>query len=157
MKLKKLACLAAVCAVGTMGVGCSNNNGSEAAPSTAPSTSTGTEASSEPVSTEPVTLKVWESVDGPDEFIKQAGAAFTEKYPNITVEFVNVELADSTTQIALDGPAGVGPDVFAAPHDKLGELVAGGHILPTENAADMESKVLGACSTALTYDGTMYG
>ncbi len=55
---------------------------------------------------DPVTLKVWESIDGPDEWIKQAGAKFTEKYPNITIEYVNVELGDSTTNIALDGPAG---------------------------------------------------
>lgn len=109
------------------------------------------------LTTEDITLKVWESTGGPDEFIKQAGAAFTEKYPNIKVEFVNVELSDSTTQIALDGPAGVGPDLFAAPHDKLGELVSGGHILATQNAEDISGKVLSACSTALTYDGTMYG
>jgi arabinogalactan oligomer/maltooligosaccharide transport system substrate-binding protein len=109
------------------------------------------------VTTEEITLKVWESTGGPDEFIKQAGAKFTEAYPNIKIEFINVELGDSTTQIALDGPAGVGPDLFAAPHDKLGELATGGHVLPTANADDVTGKVLGACSTALTYDGTMYG
>ncbi len=108
-------------------------------------------------SSEPVTLTVWESNSGPDEFIKQAGAAFTAKYPNITIEYVNVELGDSTSQIALDGPAGVGPDLFAAPHDKLGELVSGGHVLATTNADTIKAQVLGACSTALTYDGTMYG
>lgn len=159
MKLKKLALAAAVCVAGTMGVGCSSNGGNGGTASTAPSDApaASTEAQAPAISTEPVTLKVWESTAGPDEFIKQAGTAFTEKYPNITIEYVNVELADTTTQIALDGPAGVGPDLFAAPHDKLGELVAGGHVLATENASDVTSKVLGACSTALTYDGTMYG
>ncbi len=106
---------------------------------------------------EPVTLKVWESTNGPDEFIKKAGEAFTAKNPNIKIEFVNVELGDAAGQIALDGPAGVGPDLFAAPHDKLGELVSGGHVLETVNGAAMKSKVLGACSTALTYNGKMYG
>ena len=75
-----------------------------------------------------VKLVVWESTGGPDEWIKAAGEAFTKLNPNITVEFVNVELGDTSGQIALDGPAGVGPDLFAAPHDKLGELVVGGHI-----------------------------
>ncbi len=106
---------------------------------------------------EKVTLSVWESNNGPDEFIKQAGAAFTKKYPNITVKYVHVELGDAAGQIALDGPAGVGPDVFAAPHDKLGEMVAGGHVLPTSNADAMRRRVLGACSSALTYGGKMYG
>lgn len=106
---------------------------------------------------EKVTLTVWESLSGPDEFIKQAGAKYTESHPNVEIKFVNVELGDAAGQIALDGPAGVGPDLFAAPHDKLGELVNGGHVALTENASKVASEVLGACSTALTYDGKMYG
>lgn len=106
---------------------------------------------------EKVTLKVWESDKGPDAFIKQAGDAFTAKYPNITIEYIHVELGDAAGQIALDGPAGVGPDLFAAPHDKLGEMVSGGHVLATADAKSIEKQVLGACSTALTYDGKMYG
>lgn len=106
---------------------------------------------------EKVELVVWESVDGPDQWIEQAGAAFTAKNPNITIKFVNVELGDSSSQIALDGPGGVGPDLFAAPHDKLGELVSGGHILETANADKVKTAVLPACSAALTYNGKMYG
>jgi len=113
--------------------------------------------SSSPAAEETVTLKVWESTNGPDEFIKKAGDAFTAKYPNIKIEYINVELGDASNQIELDGPAGVGPDLFAAPHDRLGSLVTGGHVLPTVNADEMKVKVLGACSTALTYGGKMYG
>jgi len=123
-------------------------------PSPAPS-DTGSAAPSEP--TEPVTLKVWESLQGPDEFIQQAGAKFTEQHPNITIEFNNVELGDASGQIALDGPAGTGPDVFAAPHDKLGELVSGGHILPVATPGVVESNVLEAAVKAATYDGRLYG
>lgn len=115
-------------------------------------TGTGTD-----ITDEEITLTVWESTAGPDEFIKKAGEEFTKLYPNIKIEYVNVELGDSTSQIALDGPAGVGPDVFAAPHDKLGELVSGGHILPTQNADKIAQQVLGSTVTALTYEGTMYG
>ena len=104
-----------------------------------------------------VTLTVWESTGGPDEFIKQAGEAFTKLYPHIKINYVNVELGDSTTQIAWDGPAGVGPDLFAAPHDKLGELVVGGHVLPTADPDEVGAKVLESCRDALTYDGVMYG
>jgi len=104
-----------------------------------------------------VTLVVWESTGGPDEFIKQAGEAFNKLYPHIKVEYVNVELGDSSGQIAWDGPAGIGPDLFAAPHDKLGELVVGGHVLPTVDADVTGAQVLESCRTALTYDGIMYG
>ena len=104
-----------------------------------------------------ITLTVWESTNGPDEFIKQAGAIFEEIHPNIKIKFENVELGDSTGQIALDGPAGKGADIFAAPHDRLGSLVMGGHVLPTANAESIGSRVLSSCKKALTYDGTMYG
>ncbi|MDR1469981.1 MAG: maltose ABC transporter substrate-binding protein [Spirochaetaceae bacterium] len=104
-----------------------------------------------------VELVVWESTNGPDEFIRQAGQAYTEQHPNVTVKFVNVELGDAVNQIALDGPAEVGPDLFAAPHDRLGELVANGHILPTANPGSLKDKLLGACLTASTYNGVQYG
>jgi arabinogalactan oligomer/maltooligosaccharide transport system substrate-binding protein len=105
----------------------------------------------------PVVLTVWESTNGPDEFIRQAGDAYTKLHPNVTIKFVNVELGDSVNQIALDGPANVGPDLFAAPHDRLGELVTNGHILPTANADSVKGQLLGACLTATTYNGTQYG
>ena len=104
-----------------------------------------------------VTLTVWESTNGPDEFIQRAGAIFEQTHPNIKIKFQNVELGDTTGQIALDGPAGKGADIFAAPHDRLGSLVAGGHVLATVNPDEVKSRALASCSKALTYDGTMYG
>ncbi|MBR1912601.1 MAG: maltose ABC transporter substrate-binding protein [Treponema sp.] len=141
--MKKIAAtLAAVCAV-VMGLsGCGGKKDASASGSSAK---------------EKVTLTVWESLSGPDEFIKQAGQAYTKTHPNVEINFVNVELGDAAGQIALDGPARVGPDLFAAPHDKLGELVTGGHVLETVNASDVSKEVLGACSQALTYEGKMYG
>lgn len=106
---------------------------------------------------ESVELTVWESDQGPDEFIKQAGAAYTAGHPNVTIKYVHVELGDAAGQIALDGPAGTGPDVFAAPHDKLGELVSNGHVKATVNPSAIKSAALAACGQALTYNGTMYG
>jgi arabinogalactan oligomer/maltooligosaccharide transport system substrate-binding protein len=104
-----------------------------------------------------VTLTVWESTNGPDDFIRQAGEAYTKLHPNVTIKFVNVELGDSVNQIALDGPANVGPDLFAAPHDRLGELVTNGYVLPTANPGSIRDKLLGACLTATTYNGVQYG
>ena len=104
-----------------------------------------------------ITLTVWESLDGPDEFIRKAGEAWTKLHPEVNIRYVNVELGDAAGQIALDGPGGVGPDLFAAPHDKLGELVNGGHVLATKNPEEVKSSVLEVCADALTYNGTMYG
>ncbi|MDR0732211.1 MAG: maltose ABC transporter substrate-binding protein [Treponema sp.] len=110
--------------------------------------------SSDPVKVE---LTVWESANGPDEFIRQAGDAYTNLYPHVTIKFVNVDLRDSVEQIALNGPANVGPDLFAAPHDRLGELVTNGHVLPTANADSIKDKLLDACLAAATYNGVQYG
>lgn len=164
MKRKFLAILMVVLLVGAMFTACGKDEKKDDVPGTTNGVTTtvapeDTKDSGDAATEtkDPITLKVWESTAGPDEFIKQAGTAFTAKYPNITIEYINVELGDSSTQIALDGPAGVGPDLFAAPHDKLGELVTGGHILATANPDTVKGAVLGACSTALTYDGTMFG
>ena len=115
-----------------------------------------TQAAEAPAGGEKITLTVWESTAGPDDFIKQAGAKFTEQNPDITVNYVNVELGDSSTQIALDGPAGVGPDLFAAPHDRLGSLVADGHIAAVDSGA-VQGKVLDGCLKAVTYEGKVWG
>lgn len=104
-----------------------------------------------------IELTVWESLDGPDEFIKQAALKYQEIHPNIKIKFVNVELGDAAGTIALDGPADIGPDLFAAPHDKLGELVNGGHILATKNPEQVKEMVIPSCAQALTYKGVMYG
>lgn len=156
MNRKLSAIILVTVLLGSLLVGCgtkkdpNDNTGNNVTPTT--------EANQgEKPSTKEVTLKVWESTGGPDKFIVQAGEAFTKQNPNIKIEYVNVELGSTATQIALDGPAGVGPDLFVAPHDKLGELVSGGHILPTVNQEDVTNKVLGTTSTALTYDGKMYG
>ena len=40
---------------------------------------------------------------------------------------------------------------------KLGELVAGGHVLPTVDAEAVAAAILPSAAQALTYDGVMYG
>ena len=108
-----------------------------------------------PAGDAPVTLTIWESIGGPDEWIRQAGAAFTAIHPNITIEFVHVELGDTTNQIMLDGPAGVGPDMFAAPHDRLGDLRVGGHVATISQG--YLADILEGSRLAVTYGGQAWG
>ena len=100
-------------------------------------------------------IRVWESKNGIDDFIKQAGKAYTEKNPHVIVDFINVELHNTVDTLAADSPGGVAADIIAAPHDNLGALVTKKLILPTENPQEVTKQVLGACSKALTYNGTM--
>ena len=104
-----------------------------------------------------IALTVWESLDGPDVFIKQAAEKYTEMHPDIEVDFVNVEPNVAVAQFQEDAPKGVGPDLFTGAHDNLGVLVGGGFILPSEDPEEIKKQVLGSCSRALTYNGTLYG
>lgn len=103
-------------------------------------------------------LRVWESEDEEQyNFIRQAGKEFTKLYPNIHIEYIAHDFLGTVTDVMKDGPNGVGPDLFSAPHDKLGELVKNNLVFPTENEAELKKQILGACSKALTYNGQMYG
>lgn len=81
-----------------------------------------------------ITLTVWESNEGPDEFIREAGKYFTKLYPNIEIRYINVESVDSVGKIGLDGPGGNGPDIFASAHDTIGRMVKGAHIEPVPDS-----------------------
>lgn len=109
------------------------------------------------LTTEDVTLKVWESSGVAQEFIEEAAEAFTEEHPNITIEYENVELADANGQIALDGPAGVGADCFAIPNNVIGNQVTGGHILEITDTQALTDNIPQSGIDAVTYDGKYYG
>lgn len=75
-------------------------------------------------------LKVWESSGTEQNFIQYAIKEFRKINPKVRIRYEPVESTDARNKIELDGPAGVGADVFVAPHDHIGALVTGDHILP---------------------------
>lgn len=115
------------------------------------------ETSSTPESTEPITLKVWES-DGPEKtFIEEMAKSYMAENPNVTIEVEPVAHTDAAQRIQLDGPAGVGADVFAAPHDKLGEMLVSGIILENQYADELKNSMIEAAITATSSEGVLYG
>jgi len=102
-------------------------------------------------------LTVWESTGGPDLFIRKAGEEFSKLHPNVEIFFVNVESSNGSESAIGNSEKGLGPDLFVSPHDQIPKCVDADIILPTDNPDEIKSKVLGACSKALTYKGTMYG
>ena len=102
-------------------------------------------------------IRVWESKDGVDQFIKQAGKAYTKLHPNIIIDYVYVELHGAVETLENDLPKGVGPDLIPAPHDNLGAIVEKKLIVPTENPEEISKQVLASCAKAMTYKNTMYG
>lgn len=103
-----------------------------------------------------VTIKVWESLEVKD-YIEAAGEAYHKEHPEVTVVFENVELDDTVPELILDGPAKAGADLFAAPCDKVGELVTGGYIMPAKDAEFVKQTALPSCIKAATYEDVIYG
>ena len=69
-------------------------------------------------------IRVWETKNGIDNFIKQAGKIYSEKNPNIKIDYIHVPLNDIIPMLEKDGPANLGADIIASPHDNLGTLVS---------------------------------
>lgn len=105
------------------------------------------------------TIKVWES-DGPEKkFINWAIKEFPKsnpKYKSLKIVYEPVASTDSRAKIELDGPAGVGADIFVAPHDHIGALVNGGHV--KENTmANFKADFIPAAQKGASYKGKVYG
>lgn len=105
---------------------------------------------------EKITLKLWESESSEKAFILFAAEEYKKNHPNIDFLYEPVPHTDARSKIELDGPAGHGADIFVSPHDHIGALVAGGHILPMNDATTLNAFVPAAI-TAAGYDGKDYG
>jgi arabinogalactan oligomer/maltooligosaccharide transport system substrate-binding protein len=102
------------------------------------------------------TLLVWES-EGPEgEFLEYVGAEFEKKY-GVPVKFESVGHTDAPVQLRTDGPAGLGADVFAAPHDHVGSMAAAGLILENFWPESYTADFMDAATTGTTIDGLLYG
>lgn len=101
-------------------------------------------------------LVVWLDNDG---WAEEAIKAFTEKYPDVSVEYENVGSVDTRGKVSLDGPAGIGPDVFIMPHDHIGIAILDGITEPFP--FDLQDKyrelLLEAALETCTSEGDLYG
>lgn len=104
-----------------------------------------------------VELWVWESSGTESAFMQYAIREYRKVNPKVKVNFEPVESTDARNKIELDGPAGVGADIFVAPHDHIGALVAGGHVLPVEDGENYMQDFYPLAKKASTYDGVVYG
>ncbi|MDR2701605.1 MAG: maltose ABC transporter substrate-binding protein [Spirochaetaceae bacterium] len=100
-------------------------------------------------------LLVW--LDNED-WAKAVIAGFNRRYPEVTVKFENVGNVDSRGKVSLDGPAGIGPDVFLMPHDHIGNAIIDDICLPFPS--DMQKKysemLLEAAIKTCTSGGELY-
>jgi arabinogalactan oligomer/maltooligosaccharide transport system substrate-binding protein len=104
----------------------------------------------------PVTLKVW--MDN-DDWANKVIEGWNKLYPNVTIDFQNVGNTDSHGKLSLDGPAGVGADVFCLPHDQMPRTINDGLVepLPADLQARYKSLLLSTAVETASKDGQMYG
>ena len=104
-----------------------------------------------------VELKVWESSGPESAFILQAIKDYRKVNPKVKITYEAVGHTDSRAKIELDGPAGVGADIFVSPHDHIGALVAGGNVLPVDNVDNYMKEFYDMAKIGSKYDGVSYG
>ena len=104
----------------------------------------------------PEKLTVWVNDDEKQRAaLDEIFAAYTEE-TGIEVEATGISMLDQVEALALDGPAGNGPDVFFGPHDRLGDIVLRGLADPIDLGEDA-SLYSETAINAVTVDGEAYG
>ena len=93
---------------------------------------------------------------GPDyiSFMTDVAAAFEEE-TGVSVEVIERDMFESLDALALDGPAGLAPDVMLAPYDRIGGLGQQGHL--TEVTLVDDGRYDATDEQQVTMEDTIYG
>ncbi|MDR2951671.1 MAG: maltose ABC transporter substrate-binding protein [Treponema sp.] len=100
-------------------------------------------------------LTVW--MDN-DDWAQAVIEGFNKKYPSVTIRYENVGNVDSRGKVSLDGPAGIGPDIFIMPHDHIGNAINDGlcQPIPDDLRQKFTAAILDAAIQTCTADGKLY-
>ena len=100
-------------------------------------------------------LLVW--MDNND-WAKAVVEGFSKKYPDVVIKYENVGNVDARGKVSLDGPAGIGPDVFLMPHDHIGNAIIDDICLPfpPELRQKYSELLLDAALKTCTFEGELY-
>lgn len=100
-------------------------------------------------------LKLW--MDN-DEYNERIVEAWNKLYPDIELTVENVGTIDARSKLELDGPAGVGADVFVTAHDHVAVAAESGLILENDVFADyVKENFMDVAIQAASYKGKIYG
>lgn len=134
---------------------CGGSSGSGKTPEPAPQEPSAAETTDELKPEEGAQLVLWDAAEDP--FVKMAIGEFEKKY-NVKVTVEDVESTDTVARLATDGPAGTAADVVVFPHDRLGEAVESGVVLPNDYfEEETRNNTVEPAINAATYNGILYG
>lgn len=92
-----------------------------------------------------------------DEYNERIVSLWNEKYPDIPLTVENVGTTDARTKLELDGPTGMGCDVFVQPHDGVAISANSGLILEMDYYSDyIKENFTENAVEAVTYEGAVY-
>jgi arabinogalactan oligomer / maltooligosaccharide transport system substrate-binding protein len=161
----KLRLVSLIAGVAIFAAACGGTT-STASPSTAPAS--GAPASEAPASGEAPatglsgTLTVWHaygSSGGNAEFkaFSRILDNLKAKYPELTVNALDVPFADIFTKFKTESAAGGGPDLFIAPNDSFGDLVRGTFLTDlTGKIDDVLADTADVATSGSSVDGKVY-
>ena len=94
-----------------------------------------------------------------EAFAEAMADAFMRDFPDVNVTWEHVGFTDQRDMITLDGPAGIGPDVWLQPHDGVALAINDGLVepLPTDMQERLRGRVLTAAIDTATHNGVLYG
>lgn len=99
-------------------------------------------------------LKLWMDNDTYNEKIVELWSA---KYPNVPLTVENVGTTDARQKLELDGPTGMGADVFVQAHDGVAVSAQAGTILEIDKFSDeIRSSFVENAVDAVSFDGKIY-
>jgi len=100
-------------------------------------------------------LKLWVTTDS-KKFYEDGLKEFNDENPNIKVEVIETEDAKAQENVKKDPSAAA--DVFALPHDQLGQLVDSGVIqeIPEQFATQIKDEQIESAVVGAEYKGKMY-
>ena len=106
-------------------------------------------------------LQVWESYGIEQKFIKIAAEEFEKKYAkyNVKVNYSETESVKTVDKMSLAVQGNKGADVYILPHDRLGQAINAGVIMPNLVSADRIKKdfMSAAVQASTGPDGKIYG
>ena len=126
-KVTSLLFAATLAAAGLAGCSSGNETKSETPTDSSSNTEVKPETTTDSTSGDKVEIKLWLDYDNYAEALEEAIEA---KYSNIDIVWERVESTQSRTKLELEGPAGVGPDIFLQPHDTMAQSIQGNILLP---------------------------
>lgn len=94
-------------------------------------------------------LVLWGPGDADSEWAEYVMEKFTEEY-GIPVTYEEVGHTDAPGKLETDGPAGLGGDVFMAPHDHVGNMNTAGLIYENYFAEEQSERIMEAAIQAVS-------